>query len=246
MPQNLQPDIIRETLLSEYEKLENRHNDRNQIYANIIALKSEFGITDFHTPLYVDVKQWIKFAYKDCDSMDFGYDMPRFDAFDSVIKDFTPDKQIALYSCFIRTANLYGYDISAAETALQKAKIDRLRVSRNHLGYFCHQVVSNNWCLFSLILLILVVPCLIMLNAPCDGMAWFEKSLQNLSGNRYLNIFANALIILFDIDTDTPVITPLNFGGVAAYCLGKLFFLFFIANFVYQKIIDYFARLSYE
>lgn len=240
----LTDDTIKKALTSEYAKLRSRRNDKLQIYANIIEIKSAYGLNDYISPRYVDVKRWIKLAFEDCDTMDFGYDMPRFEVFASVIDTFTPERQLALYSYMKRTADSYGYEIAKIEDALSVSKLRCLKDSNKRIQYLCHKLGCSPLYIWGSLLVILAATSLVLSKAPCESMVLFKTDILHVSQYDIANVLASALIVLFGIGLDNPVVVPVNFGGVLLFCAGKLFFFFFVANFVCQKVITYFDNLT--
>ncbi len=233
---------IERILDTEYNRLRQKGVDRFQVYANIIAVKREYGLEEYHNPLYVDIKRWIRMFFEDVLDKNFGYDSFRLEPFAAEIDQFPLEQSLRLYFVLLHHCVNTHYNADAVRSKIEECRIRLWKEKHRWCRIGLYKIANNGWLLTGVCLIYLVMVTLCMLPAPFEFLEVIQVRLLDWSVTSsfggFLRYLGSALYYIIHGATDETMILPLNIGGVIL--IGVLEFVFWglIINFLYQKVID--------
>lgn len=114
---------IEKILKEQYSLLRRRNCKHNaQILYNIAKIKSEYGVQNFHQPLYLDIKKFLKNYIISADNEDFGYDNTIFNRIMKIVNLSSPKEKLSLLHTIRRYYLMNGYEINEVKRELNKQK----------------------------------------------------------------------------------------------------------------------------
>lgn len=235
-------------IVKEYRKLRKEGADRSQIYLNIIALKRELNLTEYVNSLYVDVKRWIDIHFLDLAKRDFGYDVFVAEPFCKQIELFTPEKSLRLYQYLLNACEDNHAETSDVAECIKRKQFEVWRNNGSRCRIFLYKIANNFlWIALSVIVFIgLVMVC--FLPAPCEWMGCLDIHFLDWPGLENQHSFGthlfNALYYIAHGETETPMVLPLNPGGVIWVIAVECAFWGFLVNFLYQHLVGYLRRIG--
>lgn len=238
---------IKETIEDEYNKIEtNMCSTKSQVLYNLISIKINCNLRNYFHPLYVDAKNYIHYLFKEEEFNDYGYDTLQEDKITEIIQKFPIPEQRALCIFTKHKASEYGLELSKIDNLFYNVSLSELRDNKNWLQYLSLLLGKNIWIMLLCYLLFVIIITLMLLPAPFEFMEILDVTLCPISNNNIANYLSNALIWLFGIEQENIRIVPIGFIGTLIYCLGRIFSILFIGNYLFQKICSYISSLTYN
>lgn len=231
---------IEKILKEQYSLLRRRNCKQNaQILYNIAKIKSEYGVQNFHQPLYLDIKKFLKNYIISADNEDFGYDNTIFNRIMKIVNLSSPKEKLSLLHTIRRYYLMNGYEINEVKRELNKQEIMVAKENKKYLRWTLLRVGSSLSGLLCGYLVYAVIVLIALLPAPFNFIELFHIELKNYSSYPLLNYPLNAITLLTGNCDIAPKITPINVIGVLIYSFGILLFYILIVNFLFKKIEDF-------
>ncbi len=218
---------------------------RADILFSLIQLKSKHMdcIGDNRT-IYLDIKEFIKVYVESRESRDLGYDILDLKKVISAIistNSHTERFQLATYAHRLLSNFGFEEEAKAAHCFLLKQKTANIRNSKWRLGKYLRYVLHLTSLSFGSICftlaLLLTFASTILLPAPAESMVLFD-----VEYTKYLDVpLADHLmnIVLYCLDlSDGLSVVPKSLGGILILIIFKGFYILFIINYLYTKIIE--------
>jgi len=227
---------IKSILDDEYLSLKRyKHKQNAQILYNIIKFKAKYNMVNYHRPMYIDAKTFLKSYISAADNQDFGYDEVNFAKIKNIIMLLPIDEKLSLLYTARRyyTINGYNTDTISKEICTQKIKYEWRK--GNYLNCFLLKV-GNDFCGLVLgFLIYAIIAMLILLPAPCEQMAFFNVKLKVYSPLSILNYPLNALCLITGNGSIAPSVVPNGISGVIVYFMGVLLWYILVINFLFNR-----------
>lgn len=135
---------IKSILDDEYLSLKRyKHKQNAQILYNIIKFKAKYNMVNYHRPMYIDAKTFLKSYISAADNQDFGYDEVNFAKIKNIIMLLPIDEKLSLLYTVRRyyTINGYNTDTISKEICTQKIKYEWRK--GNYLNCFLLKVGND-------------------------------------------------------------------------------------------------------
>lgn len=227
-----------------YHSLDDEKSDKCMIYANIIELKFHQHLETYVYPVYVDFKRWVELTLKDKEMKDAGYDKFPAEKFYRLITYYPLDQQLDLLRYLDRKTRSNFISLSDINDKIIETRKHKLLKEKRRFQYFLLVIGSNFQYSIELIIGVFLLTTLIFIPAPCKLLEVYDTNLITYSDYPVLNYMFNSIAWLIGLDTDQPILSPINALGIIGYAGIKIILFGIIGNFIFQKITDFLDSLN--
>jgi len=223
---------------------ENNHLKAGLYYSVIQIKKDNPSIKNEINSIYLDAKRFIFCYINSVEERDLGYDVVDTKKISKCIEALdNAQEQLQLSLNAYRLLKTKGFEDEGKEIRKlsNKKKTDVIRNQKYKFGkYFKLLLHLSSYSLSSIVLticIIILISYVILLPAPFDEWVTYKVNYHIYSDSFYINHLVNILSNIFGIKNDFTIET---FGllGVFTLMTLKLFYLVFIVNYLYKKVID--------
>lgn len=231
-----------------YVKISNIEYDNHLkagLYFSIIQLKrSDVSNCEFGNSIYLDAKNFISVYINSVEDRDLGYDI--IDT-NKIIKCINlcgnTQEQYRLAQNAYRLLKTKGFE---DESCILKKTINSKKTELIKKSPFCtnkyiklllHLSTYNLYTIILAISFIFFISFIVLLPAPFANWQIFHITYHHYSNSFIINHFINILTNVFGIESTFKIETNSLFGILSIITI-KLFYLVFIVNYLYKKVID--------
>lgn len=235
-----------ETLYEKIDLIDDDNYNKASLYYSIIQIKNAQPLTsDIRNSIYLDVKHFIRLYIQSIDNRDLGYDIISIDKIKKAINFCAnTDERYQLSLLAYRLLKTKGFEEESknSKTFVNETKT-RLLCSRpysfgKYFRIILHLSTYNLLSIIASILVIVIFSAIIFLPAPYKSWETFKITYHNYSEIFSLNHFVNIISNLFAVENDFKVETN-SILGILTLIAIKLFYIIFIVNYLYKKVIDF-------
>jgi hypothetical protein len=199
----------------------------------------------YERTIYQDSKLFISTYISSIEERDLGYDIINTDKINrciNFINNVDEKYRLLNYAHRILKNNNYEEESIIIKNSLNKIKTKLLVDSKYYFGKYFHILMHLSsysfWTLSLTIVSLFFITYIVLLPAPFENCSIFIITYKTYSTNFLVNHFINLISCLFDVNGNCQIATS-SVVGVLLMIFIKLLYIVFIANYFYQKIIDF-------
>lgn len=215
------------------------------LYYSIIQLKKNAPEKcNEGNSIYIDAKRFISIYINSVEERDLGYDIIDINKISKCIELVDNEhEQLFLAQNTYRLLKTSGFDEESKKIKkivnVKKTKL--LKIKPYYFGKYIKLILHlSTYNMFTIILTIsclFLISFIVLLPAPFDNWQYFKVTYYSYSNTFIINHFVNILTNIFGIDNGFKIETSSLFGILSIITI-KLFYIIFIVNYLYKKVID--------
>jgi hypothetical protein len=215
------------------------------LYFSIIQIKKDnVPLRNEVNSIYLDAKKFISCYINSIEERDLGYDVidtKKITKCINVLENYQEQFQLSQNAYRLLRTKGFEEESNIFKKIMNQKKTILIKSKPYYLGKYLKLLLHlSSYSLLSILLSILTIFLItytVLLPAPFESWQNFNITYHQYSDSFYLNHFVNILTNLFGISSDFKVETS-NLLGIFTIISIKLFYLVFIVNYLYKKVID--------
>ena len=231
-----------------YEKIstiDSNNHLKAGLYFSIIQIKRNTpSLRNVGNSIYIDAKRFISIYINSIEERDLGYDIIDTNKILKCI-ELVEDKheQLLLAQNSYRLLKTGGFEkesknlkriVNIKKTSLLKSEPFCLK---KYIKLLLHLSTYNIFTIFLTVFFLFLVSFIVLLPAPFANWEVYNVTYHKYSEIFLVNHFVNILANVFAIDNEFKIETNSLFGIFSIITL-KLFYVIFIVNYLYKKVIE--------
>ncbi|MBD5349223.1 MAG: hypothetical protein HDR84_08300 [Bacteroides sp.] len=241
-------ELIKSMLDDEYRNLNDPTIDRCQTYLTIISIKQEYELSEYLYPIYIDAKKWIYCFFEDLKDKNYGYDSFSLEIFKEHLDNFPSPQAFRLYNIMKVLCIQTGYGIDDIDDKLSQLQFNIWKEKGKKWNKYLYLLANNTRWLIASCISFFIITTMCFLPAPFDWMKTLDIRLLEWQGEGVWHsiclYLGSALYYIAHGETDNPIVSPANIGGVVFIIINEFIFWGLIINFVYQKMVNSLSKLG--
>ena len=236
-----QTDAIAEEIITAYNRF-------NLAQTNLTKYNIIYGIIDMklqihNRRIYKDLKICVKHYVDSVEEQDFGYDIVAIEVIQLFANELPLKERKEILKYFSRRLDDKGYD-EEKEQVNKLVKETDLKIMAekplsiiNPLYYISLLSQQNTSRIIFTIAVLFLMEYIFLMRPLSHSFSVVEFSPHHYTNNYYFDTFISIPGMILDINDDVKV-KPINWLGALDIILAKLFFIIFVAKFLFKKIED--------
>lgn len=231
-----------------YVKIDSINSDNHLkagLYFSIIQIKKNNpSLCNVGNSIYIDAKRFISIYIRSVEERDLGYDI--IDT-NKILKCINligdTHEQLLLAQNTYRLLKTSGFDEESKKLKkiINSKKTNLIKNQSYYFGKYLklllHLSTYNIFTILSTISFLFLISFIVLLPAPFENWQYFKVIYHTYSDIFIINHFVNVLTNVFGIESNFKIETGSLFGIFSIITI-KLFYLIFIVNYLYKKVID--------
>lgn len=241
----IKPSMNIECIYKKISTIESSNHLKAGLYFSILQLKKNIPtLRNVGNSIYIDAKRFISIYINSIEERDLGYDIIDTNKILKCIELVEDNhEQFLLAQNSYRLLKTGGFE----EESKKLKKIVNIKKSSllknepfcfsKYIKLMLHLSTYNIFTILFTVFLLFIVTFIVLLPAPFEKWEIYKVTYHSYSEVFIVNHFVNILTSLFAIDNQFKI-EPNSLFGVFSLITLKLFYVIFIVNYLYKKVID--------
>ncbi len=234
-----------ENLYKKIDTIDSNNHLKAGLYFSIIQIKKDNpSLSSDVNSIYLDAKRFISIYIQSIDERDLGYDIIDINKLKKCINICgNKHEQFLLSQNSYRILKAKGFEEESKQMKkiVNSKKTELLYERPYYLGKYIrilfHLSTYNLFSIISTIFILFLISLIVLLPAPYKSWEIYNVTYHSYSDSFLANHIINLLSNIFGIKNSFNIETNSIFGILSIIAI-KLFYIVFIVNYLYKKVID--------